>query len=288
MDEQVNDNVEAMEDAVPEGVVEEQYVEEQVEEQVQEEPQQQEDWRVQALRNDPSVRARFDEALFGAQQQEAAPMQVDPVAEAQAKLNELDASMPSLDEKNITAQSVTQFMTWQQERARAAQAVYDARLEQQQNVILQQQSRTVLEDYMQQARSSDPDFRSYESEFRQYVQQNSIDPRLLQNRTVVEMIRKAIGYDHIRSKRRTRAPGAPAVNEAYTQQGQQSRQRQQSQQQLRAATELDQQLAAFYRMPVEDLIRNEGEMDGDREHWTMKGAVQWSKPEKLRRAGFRR
>jgi len=288
MDEQVNDNVEAMEDAVPEGVVDEQYVEEQVEEQVQEEPQQQEDWRVQALRNDPSVRARFDEALFGAQQQEAAPMPVDPVAEAQAKLNELDASMPSLDEKNITAQSVTQFMTWQQERARAAQAVYDARLEQQQNVILQQQSRTVLEDYMQQARSSDPDFRSYESEFRQYVQQNSIDPRLLQNRTVVEMIRKAIGYDHIRSKRRPRAPGAPAVNEAYTQQGQQSRQRQQSQQQLRAATELDQQLAAFYRMPVEDLIRNESEMDGEREHWTMKGAVQWSKPEKLRRAGFRR
>jgi len=47
-------------------------------------------------------------------------------------------------------------------------------------------------------------------------------------------------------------------------------------------------LAAFYRMPVEDLIRNESEMDGEREHWTMKGAVQWSKPEKLRRAGFRR
>lgn len=288
MDDQVNENIEEnMEDTVPEGVVDEQYVE-QEQDVSSESVGQQEDWRVQALRNDPTVRARFDQALFGGQAQAAQPAYVDPVAEAQQRLNDLDSSMPQLDERNVTAESVTKFMTWQQDRARAAQDLYDARLSQQQAVIEQQQSRTVLEDYVQQVRASDPDFKSYERDFRQYVQQNNIDPRLLSNRTVVEMIRKAIGYDALRAKRRPRAPGAPAVNEAYTQQGRSVREARASQQQLRAATDLDQELAAFYRMPVEELIRNESEMDGEREHWTMKGAVQWSKPEKLRRAGFRR
>jgi len=215
---------------------------------------------------------------------------VDPVQEAQAKLQELDSGMPQLDENNMTAENVTKFMQWQNERNRAAQDLADARLQRQENQLMAQQARTQLEDYIQSARSADPQFKGYEDKFRMYVRENNIDPRLLGNRTVMEMIRKAIGYDELKGRRKARAPGAPPVDESYTSQGQRARsQRQQEQsQQLREPTELDLQLAAYYGMDVNELIQGEETYGGDRERWSMKGAVQWSDPEKIRRAGFRR
>lgn len=247
-----------------------------------------EDWRVQAIKNDPSVRARFDEALFGQQQQVYEP-EPDPVADARSKLTEVESSMPQLDESNMTAEQVTSFMKWQQQRAEAQQAVYDAEIQQTKAEVMAQRARTQLDEYVEATRESDPAFKDYEAQFRQYVRDNNIDPRLLENRTIVEMIRKAIGYDHLSKRPKAKAPGAPPVDESYTSQGRAAKQaRQQAEDDaMREPTELDHQLAAFYGMPVEQLIGNEQELGADRENWNIKGAVQWSDKEKIRRLNRR-
>lgn len=284
---------------MPEDVVNEEQVmdgEEHVEEVVEgveesfeesEAPQSPPDWRVQAMQ-DPRVRERFDQALLGGQQQAPVEPQVDPVMEAKQRLQDVNSSMPQLNEKNMTAEQVTRFLTWQNERAMAQQAVYDAELARTQNELQAQRARGTLEDYIGQAKTADPAFKEYEREFRKFVRDNNIDPRLLENRTVVDMIRKSIGYDHVRGRRKAKRPGAPPVDEAYATQGRRARAQAQESRQLREATELDHQLAAFYRMPVEDLIKSERELGGNAERWSMKGAVQWSSDEKLRRAGIRR
>lgn len=249
---------------------------------------QEEDWRLRAMQ-DPRVRERFDQALFGQQEQPVYEAPPDPVESARAKLNELDSNMPTLDENNMTAEHVTKFMNWQNERNRAAQELADARIEMTQRQVQAQQARGALEDYITSARSQDPQFKGYEDKFRQYVRENNIDPRLLQNRQVMEMIRKAIGYDSLRGRKRAKAPGAPPVDESYTQQGQRARrQRQESRKTLREPTELDRELAAFYRMPVEEYLSDEEKFAADRERWSMEDSVQWSDESKLRRAGFRR
>lgn len=288
-DETVNE--EMMEDVVEENVSATQHevYEPEPEEEFTSEPQAQEDdWRLRAMQ-DPRVRERFDQALFGQQEQPVYEAPPDPVESARARLNELDGNMPTLDENNMTAEHVTKFMQWQNERNRAAQELADARLQRQENQLQAQQARSSLEDYIQSSRSADPQFKQYEDQFRQYVRDNNIDPRLLQNRQVMEMIRKAIGYDTLRGRRKAKAPGAPPVDESYTRQGQRARQqRAAAQTQLREATELDRELAAFYRMPVEEYIASEQKFAADRERWSMEDSVQWSDEAKLRRAGFRR
>ena len=272
---------------------EQEFVEEQLQEPVEDfsqetapEPESVDDWRVKAIQ-DPRVRERFDQALFG--QQQAPEPQPDPVAEARAQLQEVEQAMPQLDENNMTADQVTAFMQWQENRNNARQAVYDAELQQTRAELEAQKARNTLDEYVESARGQDPAFKEYENEFRQYVRENNIDPRLLQNRTVVEMIRKAIGYDHLNNRRRAQAPGAPAVDESYTSQGRAARQRQAEQTKTtREPTELDMQLSAFYGIPVEQLIENEDVMQPDSERWEMKGSVQWSDREKLKRAGIRR
>lgn len=245
------------------------------------------DWRMKAIQ-DPRVRERFDQALFG-QQEQAAPPAPDPVEQARAQLQEIEQNMPQLDERNMTADQVTAFMQWQENRNSARQAVYDAELQQTRAELEAQKARNTLDEYVESTRSQDPAFKEYENEFRKYVQQNNIDPKLLQNRTVVEMIRKAIGYDHLSTRRKAQAPGAPAVDESYNAQGRAARQRQAEQEQsTREPTELDLQLSAFYGIPVEQLLENEQSMAPDSERWEMKGSVQWSDQQKLKRAGIRR
>ena len=246
-----------------------------------------EDWRVKAMQ-DPRVRERFDQALLGGQQAPVYEAPVDPVVQAKEKLQEINSSMPQLDEKNMTAEQVTKFLSWQNERAQAQQEVYDAELARTQQEVQAQRARSTLEDYIGQVKTADPTFKDYENDFRKFVRDNNIDPRLLENRTVVEMIRKSIGYDHVRGRRKAKSPGAPPVDESYVSQGQRARARAQESQTLREPTELDHQLAAYYRMPVEELIKAEQDLGGDAERWSMKGAVQWSDDEKLRRAGIRR
>jgi len=244
-----------------------------------------EDWRVKAMQ-DPRVRERFDAALLGNQgvpQQEAAPPPVDPVQEAEAKLREVEANAPVLDESNMTAEGVQAFMQWQEDRNRARQTYYDAKLQKTESLLESQRARTVLDEHIESVRQADPAFKDYEQEFRKYVRDNNVDPKLLQNRTVVEMIRKSIGYDHLRSRRKAKAPGAPPVDESYNSQGRAQRQAAAQQNALREPTELDHQLAAFYRIPVEKLIENEETMQGGSERWSMTGSVQWSDAEKLRR-----
>jgi len=279
-------------DSLPEEqepVVDEQFAAEEAagfqEETVQPEP---EDWRVQAIKNDPSVRARFDEALFGQQEQAYEPAP-DPVAEARQKLNEVESSMPQLDESNMTAEQVTAFMKWQQQRAEAQQAVYDVEIQQTRAEVMAQRARTQLDEYVEATREADPAFKDYETQFRQYVRDNNIDPRLLENRTIVEMIRKAIGYDHLSKRPKAKAPGAPPVDESYTSQGRAAKQARQqaAEEAMREPTELDHQLAAFYGLPVEQLIGQESELGADRENWNIKGAVQWSDKEKIRRLNRR-
>jgi hypothetical protein len=251
-------------------------------------PQQEEDWRLRAMQ-DPRVRERFDQALFGQQQEQVYEAPVDPVEQARSRLNELDSSMPTLDENNMTAEQVTKFMNWQNERNRAAQELADARIEMTQRQVQAQQARSSLEDYIQSAKAQDRDFKNYETQFREYVRENNIDPRLLQNRQVMEMIRKAIGYDQLKGRRRAKAPGAPPVDESYTRQGQQAKRRKaEAAPKLREPTELDYELAAFYRQPVEEYLADEQKFAADRERWSMEDSVQWSDEAKLRRAGFRR
>lgn len=246
-----------------------------------------EDWRIKAMQ-DPRVRERFDQALLGGQEQQVYEAPADPVIQAKERLQEINSSMPQLDEKSMTAEQVTKFLNWQNDRAAAQQAVYDAELSRTQAEVQAQRARSTLEDYIGSVKTADPAFKEYENEFRKFVRENNIDPRLLENRTVVEMIRKSIGYDHVRGRRKATSPGAPPVDESYTSQGQRARARSQESRQLREPTELDHQLAAYYRMPVEDLIKSEDDLGGDAERWSMKGAVQWSDDEKLRRAGIRR
>ena len=260
---------------------------EQTEDSFQPESIPEEDWRVKAMQ-DPRVRERFDQALLGGGETPVYEAPVDPVVQAKEKLQEINSSMPQLDEKNMTAEQVTKFLSWQNERSAAQQAVYDAELARTQQEVQAQRARSTLEDYIGQVKTADPTFKDYENDFRKFVRENNIDPRLLENRTVVEMIRKSIGYDHVRGRRKAKSPGAPPVDESYVSQGQRARARAQESQTLREPTELDHQLAAYYRMPVEDLIKSEQELGGDAERWTMKGAVQWSDDEKLRRAGIRR
>jgi len=255
---------------------------------VEESDSPEEDWRVQAIKSDPSVRARFDQALFGGGQEQAYEPAPDPVQVAKDKLAEVESSMPQLDEENMTAEQVTSFFNWQRDYARAQQEVHNVELQQTKAEVEAQKAKSQLDEYVEMTRSADPAFKDYEQEFRQYVRDNNIDPRLLGNRTIVDMIRKAIGYDHLSKRPKAKAPGAPPVDESYTSQGRAAKKQAAESQQLREPTELDQQLAAFYRMPVEDLIQKESEMGGDRERWAMKGAVQWSDDEKLRRAGIRR
>ena len=251
-----------------------------------EEPQ--EDWRLRAMQ-DPRVRERFDQALFGQQEQPVYETPPDPVEEARSKLNELDSSMPALDENNMTAEHVTKFMQWQNERNRAAQELADARLQRQENQIQAQQSHVALEDFIATTRSQDPEFKGYESEFRKFVKDNNIDPRLLQNKMVMDMVRKSIGYDKMKGRRKAKAPGAPPVDESYTRQGQAARQRKRdAEPKLREPTELDYELASFYRQDINEYLEDEQRFAADRERWSMTDSVQWSDEKKLRRAGFRR
>lgn len=264
----------------------EEAVEEQVEEEVVEEVSQQEtgeDWRVKAM-SDPKVRERFDAALFGSQDPVYEPPP-DPVEEARKELTRIDNEMPQLDEKNMTAEQVTKFMNWQTQRSRAQQAVYDASLEKTRAEVQVQRARSTLEDYIQTTRSADPDFKNYEGEFRKFVRENQIHPNLLENKQVVEMIRKAIGYDSIKGRRKAKAPGAPAVDESYTSQGQRARKsKADAAPQLREPTELDLQLSAYYGIPVEKLIESEGDMNPDSDRWTIPNGVRFSDREKLQRA----
>lgn len=274
----------------PEVAVNAEAPEEAFEQETEPTAQQQEDWRLQAMQ-DPRVRERFDAALFGGNEQAAAQAQQqqrNPVVEAQQRLQELNNSMPQLDENNMTAEQVTAFLQWQNERAAAQQHLYDAQLAATQYEVQAQRARATLEDYIGRVKNNDPDFARYEKEFRDYVRDNNIDPNLLENRQIVEMIRKSIGYDHVRGRRKAKAPGAPPVDESYNSQGRKARQQREEADRLREATEFDHQLAAYYRMPVEELIRGEDKYQGDSERWSMNGAVQWSDDEKLRRAGIRR
>lgn len=248
-----------------------------------------EDWRVQALRDDPSVRERFDRALFGGQDQAAPEPQVDPVQEAQTKLNELNSNVPTLDENNMTAEDVTRFMNWQRERDEARAALYDAKLQRQEQVLMQQQGRSALEDYIQRAKQSDPDFKHYEKEFRQYVNNNNIDPRLRQNQEIMDTLRGRIGYEWLqKNRRKAKAPGAPPVDEAYAQQGRAAKARKQADENAlhREVTEQDRQIAAFYRMSPEEYVRGEVDYSADSRGAALTGAFNFSDANKLRRAGF--
>lgn len=288
-DETVNDNLIDEQDLNPVEEMEtpvEETVEDSFEPESEEQAQPQ-DWRVQAMQ-DPRIRERFDQALLGGQQEPVYEAPVDPVMQAKERLQEVNSSMPQLDEKNMTAEQVTKFLNWQNDRAAAQQAVYDAELQRTQYEVQAQRARGTLEDYISQTKNADPAFKNYENEFRKFVRENNIDPNLLENRQIVEMIRKSIGYDHVRGRKKAQRPGAPPVDESYTSQGRRARAKSQESQQLREPTELDHQLAAYYRMPVDELLKNEIEMGGDAERWSMKGAVQWSDDEKLRRAGIRR
>jgi len=273
------------------GEIPDEVSEQEIEEEVVEETSQssQEDWRMKAMQ-DPRVRDRFDQALFGNQEQPVYEAPIDPVQQAEEKARELESAPPEIDWNNATGEDVSKFMKWNEDRNSAKQAVLDAKLQRQEQVLQAQRARSTLEDYIVSAKGADPDFKNYEQEFRKFVRENNIDPRLLEQRQVVDMIRKSIGYDHVKARRKAKAPGAPPVDESYNQQGRAARQKKQAEaaENLREPTELDEQLAAFYRMTPEDLIRSERDLGGDAERWSMKGAVQWSDPEKLRKAGFRR
>lgn len=224
-------------------------------------PEEPEDWRAQAIKTDPSVRARFDQMMFGQQAPAAAPPP-DPVALAQKAYDDLLSQASSFEmtpERNSVedAQRALQFQREISEaRISLETAKHDAQLAAFQQQLMPVRAEQALSSYVARAKRYLPELGDpeNEAEFKDYIRQNNIDPQLIGEQAIMDHLAKSVLYE--RSKKgpkKVKAP-APALDESYAAQGQQARAASEAAAKPRALTENEMAVANFFHMKPEDYV----------------------------------
>lgn len=174
------------------------------------------DWKAKAIEAQTRLQMLEQQKQAAAQQQQVPQQpQRDEVQELREQIEAKKAEMPALDDKNPQT-------FWQRERAKEEisglqEKLYDARLRQQENYLLEQQVGTVVNSY--KARHAQrPEFKAVEQQFNAAVQ--NLQPHLRGNETMLEMIRKNLEYDYMQQNRNQRKAPPQAPGSAYTPQAQ--------------------------------------------------------------------
>lgn len=208
------------------------------------------DWMQDAVK-DPAMRARFQEMMFPNQAQ-AQPAPVDPVTEAQSKLAEVEARRPGMDPENVTGESVTGYLAWLDEKNAALNAVQAAQVQAFQRQMMPVQAEQALTSYITRAKRYLPELADVESEFKDFVRANNIDPNLIGEQAIMDHLAKSVLYEHAKSApKRVKAP-PPAVDESYAAQGQSARAASEQAARPRALSEQEMAVARFLRMSPEE------------------------------------
>lgn len=161
------------------------------------------DWKARAI----EAQTRLE--MMQQQQQQQAPQpepQVDEVTQIRQQIQDTRASMPQLDDQNPQT-------FWERERVKEQldnlqEQLVDARMRQQERLLMDQQTMGVVQSYKQQY-ANNPRFQQIESKFDQAVSQ--LEPHLRGNNVMLDMIRKNLEYDVMarQGNQPKRPPSAP-------------------------------------------------------------------------------
>jgi len=156
----------------------------------QEQAQPHVDWKAKAI--EAETRLEMLERMRQEQLQQAQPEQLDEVAQLRVSIEEKRKSMPQLDDKNPQS-------FWERERVKEEidtlqERLVEARMRQQERLLVNQQVGTVVQQYKMQ-HANRPTFRAVEARFDQMVSQ--LEPHLKGNQMMLEMIRKNLEYDEM-------------------------------------------------------------------------------------------
>lgn len=198
------ENVVVNEFELDSGAVEEQLIQDQDVQVAEEQPE--EDWKSKAIA--AQTRLEMIEEMRQQAMQQSAPQRVDEVTQLRQAIEAKRQEMPVLDDKNPQS-------FWERERVKdeidgLQERLVEARMRQQERVLVNQQVGAAVQQYKAQ-QANRPAFKAVEAQFDQLV--DRLEPHLKGNRTMLEMIRKNLEYDHM-SKGGPKAP-ASAPSGAY-------------------------------------------------------------------------
>lgn len=166
------------------------------------------DWKTQAI--EARTRLEVLQEMQQRQNQQVAEPDVDEVTKLRHAIQQKREALPALDDKNPQS-------FWDRERAKEEintlqERFVEARIKQQERVLVNQQVDGMLNQYKSQ-QNTRPQFKAVEAQFDQLV--SRLEPHLRGNRTMLEMIRKNLEYDSM--NKTNSQPKAPAStpNGAY-------------------------------------------------------------------------